>query len=132
MFETTLKVACWKKNLCCELCIGVSSTELPLKRLGMSNFKFKKEFLRNWSAVMSIRPKFPLRGRSQTTFTRGGWSKKSTFCKVLYRRKCKWRGIGGQKITNLVNVVFERPLMSVTSWSFSFDESLKARFLLKK
>ena len=37
-----------------------------------------------------------LRGCSQTTFTRGGgrWSKKSTFCKLLYHRKCK-RGGGG-------------------------------------
>ena len=45
------------------------------------------------------------------TLTRGRWSKKSTFCKLLYRRKCKQRGVGGQKKTNLVNVVCERPLM---------------------
>ena len=51
-------------------------------------------------------------GRSQTTFPRGGgrWSKKLTFCKLLYHRKCKARRVGGQKKTNLVNVVFERPL----------------------
>ena len=36
------------------------------------------------------------------------WSKKSTFCKLLFRRK--YRGLGGQKKTNLVNVVCERPL----------------------
>ena len=41
----------------------------------------------------------------------GRWSKKSTFCKLLYHKKCKWRGVGGQKKTNLVNVVCERPLM---------------------
>ena len=41
----------------------------------------------------------------------GRWSKKSTFCKLLYRRKCKRRGVGGQKKTNLVNVVCERPLI---------------------
>ena len=27
----------------------------------------------------------------------GRWSKKSTFCKLLYHRKCKRRGVGGQK-----------------------------------
>ena len=27
----------------------------------------------------------------------GMWSKKSTFCKLLYHRKCKQRGVGGQK-----------------------------------
>ena len=37
----------------------------------------------------------------------GSWSKKSTFCKLLYHRKCKRRGVGGQKKTNLVNVVCE-------------------------
>ena len=54
-----------------------------------------------------------VRGRSQTTFTRGGgrWSKKLTFCKLLYHRKCKRRGVGGQKKTNLVNIVCERPLI---------------------
>ena len=40
----------------------------------------------------------------------GRWSKKSTFCKPLYHRKCKQRGVGGQKKPNLVNVVCERPL----------------------
>ena len=39
----------------------------------------------------------------------GRWSKKLTFCKHLYHRKCKRRGVGGQKKPNLVNVVFERP-----------------------
>ena len=28
----------------------------------------------------------------------------------MYHRKCKRRGVGGQKRTNLVNVVCERPL----------------------
>ena len=41
----------------------------------------------------------------------GRWSKKSTFYKLLYHRKCKRRGVGGQKKTNLVNVVCERPLI---------------------
>ena len=39
----------------------------------------------------------------------GRWSKKSTFCKLLYHRKYKRRGVGGQKKKNLVNVVCERP-----------------------
>ena len=38
--------------------------------------------------------------------------KKSIFCKLLYHRKCKQRGVGGQKKTNLVNVVCERPPMA--------------------
>ena len=42
----------------------------------------------------------------------GRWSKKLTFCKLLYHRKCKQRGVGGQKKTNLVNVVCERPLIA--------------------
>ena len=44
----------------------------------------------------------------------GRWSKKSTFCKLLYHRKCKRRGVGGQKKPNLVNVVCERPLIPNT------------------
>ena len=43
------------------------------------------------------------------------WSKKSTFCKFLYHGKCKRRGVGGQKKTNLVNVVCERPLIQMTN-----------------
>ena len=39
--------------------------------------------------------------------------KKSTFCKLLYHRKCKRRGVGGQKKTILVNVVCEHPLTIV-------------------
>ena len=38
------------------------------------------------------------------------WSKKLTFCKLSYHRKCKQRGVGGQKKPNFVNVVCERPL----------------------
>ena len=34
-----------------------------------------------------------------------------TFCKLLYHRNCKRRGVGGQKKPNLVNVVCERPLI---------------------
>ena len=40
----------------------------------------------------------------------GRWSKKTTFCKLLYHRKCKRRRIGGQKKTNVVNIVCDRPL----------------------
>ena len=36
--------------------------------------------------------------------------KTSNFCKLLYHRKCKRRGVGGQKKPDLVNVVCERPL----------------------
>ena len=35
----------------------------------------------------------------------GRWSKKPTLCKLLYHRKCKWRGVGGQKKPNIVNIV---------------------------
>ena len=42
----------------------------------------------------------------------GRLSKKLTFRKLLYHRKRKRRGVGGQKKSNLVNVVCERPLMS--------------------
>ena len=62
-----------------------------------------------------------VRGHSQTTFTRGGgrWSKKLTFCKFSYHRKCKRRGVGGQKKkTNLVNVVCERPLRALKTCKF--------------
>ena len=38
----------------------------------------------------------------------GRWSKKLTFCKLLYHRKCKRRGVGGQKKPNFVNIVCER------------------------
>ena len=48
---------------------------------------------------------FDFRGRSQTTFTR------LTFCKLSYHRKCKRRGVGGQKKPNFVNIVCERPLV---------------------
>ena len=34
-----------------------------------------------------------------------------TFCQVSYHRKFQCRGVGGQKSTNLVNVVCERPLI---------------------
>ena len=40
--------------------------------------------------------------------------KKLTFCKLLYQRKCKTRGVGGQKKSNLVNLVCERPLALIT------------------
>ena len=43
----------------------------------------------------------------------GRWSKKLTFCKLLHYSKCKRRGVGGQKKTNLVNVVCERPLKEI-------------------
>ena len=46
----------------------------------------------------------------------GRWSKKSTFCKLLYHRKCKRRGVGGQKKPNLVNVVCERPLIQLMKY----------------
>ena len=46
----------------------------------------------------------------------GSWSKKSTFCKLLYHRKCKWRGVGGQKKSNLINVVCKRPLTLISMY----------------
>ena len=36
----------------------------------------------------------------------------STSCQRSYPRKCQYRGVGGQKKTNLVNVVCERPLIA--------------------
>ena len=36
-----------------------------------------------------------------------------TFCKLLYHRKCKQSGVGGQKKINLVNVVCECPLKAL-------------------
>ena len=39
----------------------------------------------------------------------GRWSKNLIFCKLLYHRKCKRRGVGGQKKPNFVNIVCERP-----------------------
>ena len=32
----------------------------------------------------------------------GRWSKKSNFCKLLYHRKCKRRGVGGQKKSQIL------------------------------
>jgi len=57
----------------------------------------------------------------------GRWSKKSTFCKLLYHRKCKRREVGGQKKTNLVNVVCKRtPRAEVQKyfrWFFGSNEN---------
>ena len=39
-----------------------------------------------------------------------------TFCKHLYHRKCKRRGVRGQKKPNLVNVVCERPLSGISCY----------------
>ena len=71
-----------------------------------NNFR-KKTWQLNWWGT------FYIRGRSQTIGLqeeRGRWLKKLTFCKHLYRRKCKRRGVGGQNKPILVNVVCERPL----------------------
>ena len=51
----------------------------------------------------------------------GRWSKKLTFCNLLYQRKCKRRGVEGQKKPNLVNIVCERPLKHIKMRLFSFD-----------
>ena len=51
----------------------------------------------------------------------GRWSKKLTFCKLLYHRKCKRRGVGGQKKPNFVNVVCERPLSNFMVWYLYFS-----------
>ena len=48
-----------------------------------------------------------------------------TFCKLLFHRKCKWRAVGGQKKTNLVNVVCERPLIIyVLKYTFLYQNRL--------
>ena len=54
----------------------------------------------------------------------GRWSKKLSFCKLLYHRKCKRRGVGGQKKPNLVNVVCERPLSRISREIFIILELL--------
>ena len=53
------------------------------------------------------------KGSSQTTFNRRGgrWSKMSTFCHHSYYKKCQRRGVGDQKSQNLVNIVYEQPLI---------------------
>ena len=58
----------------------------------------------------------------------GRWSKKSTFCKLLYHRKCKRRGVGGQKKTKFVNVVCECPLMYFLSSPIWCVASKRTRF----
>ena len=58
-------------------------------------------------------------------YKRGRWSKISTFCKLIYHRKCKRRGVGGQKKTNFVNVVCERPLSKTFVSVFSFQLKIK-------
>ena len=50
-------------------------------------------------------------------------AEKSTFCKLLYHRKCKQRGVGGQKKPNLVNVVCERPLM-INNYNLLYREPI--------
>ena len=57
----------------------------------------------------------------------GRWSKKLTFCKPLYHRKCKRRGVGGQKKTNLVKGVCKRPLMA--AWTAQNSPELKICFI---
>ena len=54
----------------------------------------------------------------------GKWSKKLTFCKLLYHTKCKQRAVGGQKKTNLLNVVCERPLMEIPYFQLRFVSPL--------
>ena len=55
------------------------------------------------------------------------------FCKPLNHRKCKRRGVGGQKNPNLVNVVCERPrrwhmfLIPHTIFKEKFDIFLNGR-----
>ena len=56
----------------------------------------------------------------------GRWSKKLTFCKLSYHRKCKRRGVGGQKKPNFVNVVCERPLIQRIEQENIFLEGLKS------
>ena len=69
------------------------------------NFNQTFIFLANFSLALGGVHKLRLQEEG------GRWSKKLTFCKLLYHRKCKQRGVGGQKKPNLVNVVCERPLM---------------------
>ena len=62
----------------------------------------------------------------------GRWSKKLTFCKLSYHRKCKRRGVGGQKKPNFVNVVCERPLISKRfEFKAEFEVESKAGFKSK-
>ena len=69
------------------------------------NFNQTFIFLANFSLALGGVHKLRLQEEG------GRWSKKLTFCKLFYHRKCKQRGVGGQKKPNLVNVVYERPLI---------------------
>ena len=69
------------------------------------NFNQTFIFLANFSLALGGVHKLRLQEEG------GRWSKKLTFCKLLYHRKCKQRGVGGQKKPNLVNVVCECPLI---------------------
>ena len=62
----------------------------------------------------------------------GRWSKKSTFCKLSYHRECKRRGVGGQKKTNLVNVVCECPLTLKFYLTFNIVLFLSISFSIKR
>ena len=68
------------------------------------NFNQTFIFLANFSLALGGVHKLRLQEEG------GRWSKKLTFCKLLYHRKCKQRGVGGQKKPNFVNIVCERPL----------------------
>ena len=39
----------------------------------------------------------------------GRWSKKLTFCKLLYHRKCKRRGVGGKKVKSCKRSLWTPP-----------------------
>ena len=67
--------------------------------------RFDPDFIKN--LILGVVDKLRLQEEG------GRWSKKSTFCKHLYHRRCKRRGVGGKKKTNLVNVVCERPLSKI-------------------
>ena len=55
--------------------------------------------------------------------------KKPTFCKLLYHRKCKRRGVGGQKKPNLVNVVCERPLAYFSLIPYTVAHTIDCEYL---
>ena len=102
-------------------CWGLKDCELKiwwcdrfLKRVAIEKRKVYKLDSRSWKRKrptygekLVLRTVHKLRLQEEV----GRWSKKSTFCKLLYHRKCKRRGVGGQKKPNFVNVVCERPLI---------------------
>ena len=114
--------------------IRLFSKKNPFKRrcyenaIGLLRIEVEKQvFISNRYKCTTRNTYRPVRGRSQTTFTRHGRyvqivhrSKKVPFCQHSYHRfrTCQRRGVGGQKSQTLVNEVCERPLTPMNDETF--------------